>query len=73
VALVPTTQELEAVATHYKAYRKKVAGPTPTSYTLDHLAGFYMYDPKGRLRLFSRPNMATADLRADVQLLLQGL
>lgn len=73
VALVPTAQELEAVATHYKAYRKKVAGPTPTSYTLDHLAGFYIYDPKGRLRLFSRPNMATADLRADVQLLMQGL
>ena len=73
VALVPTAQELEVVATHYKAYRKKVAGPTPTSYTLDHLAGFYIYDPKGRLRLFSRPNMATADLRTDVQLLLQGI
>lgn len=72
LALVPTPEELEVVVTHYKAYRKKVAGPTPTSYTLDHLAGFYIYDPKGRLRLFTRPNMATADLRSDVTALLQG-
>jgi protein SCO1/2 len=72
VALVPTLPELEAVTTHYKVYRKKVAGPTPTSYTMDHLAGFYIYDLKGRLRLFSRPNMATADLQSDVASLLEG-
>jgi len=72
VALVPTMPELEAVTTHYKVYRKKVAGPTPTSYTMDHLAGFYIYDTQGRLRLFSRPNMSTADLQSDVASLLEG-
>jgi protein SCO1/2 len=72
VALVPTMPELEAVITHYKVYRKKVAGPTPTSYTMDHLAGFYIYDMQGRLRLFSRPNMSTADLQSDVASLLEG-
>ena len=71
-ALVPTMPELEAVTTHYKVYRKKVAGPTPTSYTMDHLAGFYIYDTQGRLRLFSRPNMSTADLQSDVASLLEG-
>ena len=72
VALVPTMPEIEAVTTHYKVYRKKVAGPTPTSYTMDHLAGFYIYDTQGRLRLFSRPNMSTADLQSDVASLLEG-
>ena len=72
VALVPTMTELEAVTTHYKVYRKKVAGPTPTSYTMDHLAGFYIYDLQGRLRLFSRPNMSTVDLQSDVASLLEG-
>ena len=72
VALVPTMPELEAVITHYKVYRKKVAGPTPTSYTMDHLAGFYIYDLQGRLRLFSRPNMTTADLQSDVASFLEG-
>ena len=72
VALVPTMPELEAVTTHYKVYRKKVDGPTPTSYTMDHLAGFYIYDTQGRLRLFSRPNMSTADLQSDVASLLEG-
>jgi len=39
---------------------------------MDHLAGFYMYDMQGRLRLFSRPNMSTADLQSDVASLLEG-
>jgi protein SCO1/2 len=71
VALVPTMTELEAVATHYKVYRKKVAGPTPTSYTMDHSAGSYVFDPEGRVRLYSRYGSGAEALAADVALLLK--
>jgi protein SCO1/2 len=42
------------VAKDFKVYYKKVEGKTPTSYTMDHSAGSYMYDPQGRLRLYNR-------------------
>ena len=70
VALVPTLPELEAVATHYKVYRKKVAGPTPTSYTMDHQAGTYMYDTEGRLRLYARYGLGPAAMAEDIGKLL---
>ena len=71
VALVPTMPELEAVITHYKVYRKKVAGPTPTSYTMDHQAGTYMYDTEGRLRLYARYGLGPAAMTEDIGKLLK--
>jgi protein SCO1/2 len=32
------------VAKDFKIYYKKVDGKTPTSYTMDHSAGSYVYD-----------------------------
>jgi protein SCO1/2 len=72
LALCPTPAQLAEVAASFKVYYKKVPGSTATSYTMDHLAGFYIYDTQGRLRLFSRPNMSTADLQSDVASLLEG-
>ena len=71
VALVPTLEELPEVSKHFKAYYRQQPGPTPTSYTLDHFAGSYVYDPQGRLRLFVRYGMAPEDLAADIQQLLK--
>lgn len=71
LALVPTPEQLAVLAKDYKVYYKKVDGPTPTSYTMDHTAGSYVYDTSGKLRLFTRygtkPELTAADLR---QLLL---
>ncbi len=73
LALVPKPEQLAALAKDYKVYYKKVEGPTPTSYTMDHTAGSYVYDTSGKLRLFTRygtkPDLTAADIR---QLLAQS-
>ena len=71
VAFVPTPEELEKVAKDYKIYYKKVDGKTPTSYTMDHSAGSYVYDPQGNLRLYSRYGSGAQALAHDVALLLK--
>ena len=70
VALVPTPEQLNALAKDFKIYFKKVDGPTPTSYTMDHSAGSYIYDTQGRVRLYSRYGAGAAALAEDVKTLL---
>ena len=70
LALRPDPGKLEALAKSYKVYYKKVDGKTPTSYTMDHSAGSYVYDTKGQLRLFTRYGSGAKVLAADISLLL---
>jgi protein SCO1/2 len=72
VALHPSPQQLEAVAKDFKVYYKKVDGKTPGSYTMDHSAASYVYDPKGRLRLYTRYGGGAQPLADDLKLLLAG-
>jgi protein SCO1/2 len=71
VALIPTPEQLPAVAKEFKVYYNKVDGKTPTSYTMDHSAFSYIYDTKGQLRLFSNYGTDRKLLANDVALLLQ--
>ena len=71
LALIPTPAQLVALAKDYKLYYKKVEGPTPTSYTMDHSAGSYVYDKQGRLRLYARYGGGAAALAGDLKLLLK--
>jgi protein SCO1/2 len=71
VALVPTPEQLAVVAKDYKIYYKKVEGKTPTSYTVDHSAGSYVYDTQGNLRLYSRYGVGPQVLAQDIQTLLK--
>ncbi len=71
LALVPTPEQLAKVAKDYKAYYKKVDGTTPTSYTMDHSAGSYVYDTQGRLRLYARYGGGAEALAGDLKLLLK--
>lgn len=71
VALRPTPAELPALAKAFKIYYKKVDGPTPTSYTMEHSAGSYLYDPDGKLRLYARHASGASALAGDVRRLLQ--
>jgi protein SCO1/2 len=64
--------KLAALAREFKVYYKKVEGRTPGSYTMDHTAASYVFDPQGRLRLYTRYGMPVDDLAADVRRLLQG-
>ena len=72
LALYTTTPEqLAALAKDYKVYYKKVEGKTATSYTMDHSAGSYVYDTKGKLRLYTRYGTGVQPLVDDIKLLLK--
>jgi protein SCO1/2 len=72
VAFVPTADELPDVAKQFKIYYKKQVGKTPTSYTMDHSAGSYVYDTQGNLRLYSRYGAGVQALAQDIQTLLKN-
>jgi protein SCO1/2 len=71
LALVPTPLQLAQVTKDYKIYYKKVEGQTPTSYTMDHSAGSYVYDTRGQLRLFTRYGSGAPALAWDIGILLK--
>ena len=52
-------------------YFKKAEGQTPSSYTMDHSAGSYLFDPAGRLRVYSRYGSGAEAVAADVRSLLK--
>ncbi len=72
VALRPTPEQLPKVTKDFKIYYKKVEGKTPTSYTMDHSAGSFTFDPQGRIRLYNRHASGAESLAADVKILLSG-
>lgn len=72
VALIPTPDQLTALAKDFKVYFKKVDGKTPTSYSMDHSAASFVYDPQGRLRLYARYGAGVAPMVADLQALLKS-
>ncbi len=65
-------EALAALAKDFKVYYKKVDGPTPTSYTMDHTAASFVYDPEGRLRLYTRYGIGAQPLADDLKLLIDG-
>jgi protein SCO1/2 len=60
------------VAKDFKVFYQKVPGKTPGSYTVDHTAGSYIFDPQGRLRLFVRHGQSADKIAADIKQLLAG-
>ena len=64
-------EKLAALAKDFKVYYKKVEGRTATSYTMDHSAGSYIYDPKGQLRLYTRYGSSVPALVGDIRQLLK--
>lgn len=72
VALRPTPEQLQPLLKDFKIYAKKVEGKTATSYTMDHSAQSYLYDPQGRLRLYNRYGSGAQAVADDARLLLQG-
>ena len=71
LALYATSDKLIALAKDYKVYFKKVDGKTPTSYTMDHSAGSFVYDTQGKLRLYTRYGTGAKPLAQDIEVLLK--
>ncbi|HXR56707.1 MAG TPA: SCO family protein [Casimicrobiaceae bacterium] len=59
-------------AKEFKVIYQKVPGPAPGSYTMDHSAGSYVFDPKGRLRLFVSNGQGADVFVHDLRELLNG-
>ena len=58
-------------AKEFRVFYQKQPGSTPTSYTVDHTAGSYVFDPQGKVRLFARYGDGGANLAADLRTLLK--
>ena len=72
LGLYGTPDVTAATARDFRIFYQKQAGSKPGSYTIDHTAGLYAFDPQGRLRLFVRDGEAPAKIAADIKLLLAG-
>lgn len=70
LALYASPDKLPEVAKSFRIYYKKVEGKTPTSYTMDHAAGSYVYDAQGRVRLYHRYGSGAQALADDIKKLL---
>lgn len=61
---------LEKVTKDFKIYYKKVPGLSQGSYTIDHTAGSYVFDPEGHLRLYIKHAQGPETLAHDLKELL---
>ncbi len=68
IGLHGTLEQTDETARAFKAYYKKV--PTGTSYTMDHSALSYVYDPQGNIRLALRHNLSAQEFAADLRQIL---
>lgn len=59
-------------AKEFKVIYQKVPGTTPGSYTVDHSAGSYVFDPQGRLRLFVSNGQGADVFAHDLRELLRA-
>ena len=70
LALRGTAEQTRQTADDFKVFYKKV--PTGSSYTMDHTALSYLFDPQGRFRVALRHEQTAADYAADIRTLLGG-
>lgn len=74
VALRGSLEQTQAVAKDFKVFFAKVPGRQAGSYSIDHTAGAFVYDPQGRVRLFVRygTGAGAEALASDLKVLLGG-
>ena len=60
----------EKVAKEFRILYLKNPGKTPTSYTVDHSAGVFIFDTQGKIRLYASQNMTVDSYVHDIQALL---
>ena len=63
-------ENTSSVADAFRIFYRKV--PTGQSYTMDHTALSYVFDPAGRLRLAVPPQQTADQLSADLRMLLHS-
>lgn len=61
-----------ATALEFKIFYQKQPGSSPNTYSVDHSANSYVYDPQGHLRLYVKHGELPEKIAADIKLLLAG-
>lgn len=71
LALRGDAAQTAKVAQEFKVVYQKAAGKSADTYTMDHTAASYIFDPQGRVRLFVQYGQKTDAITHDLRLLLQ--
>jgi protein SCO1/2 len=71
LGLYGDAEATKKVAKEFKIFYQKVEGKTPGSYSIDHTAGSYVFDPEGRIRLFLRHGQGPEPIVHDLKILLK--
>jgi protein SCO1/2 len=72
LGLYADAQTIAKTAQAFRVFYKKQPGSTPTTYTVDHSAGSYVYDTQGRLRLYIKHGEKPEVIAKDLKLLIAG-
>ena len=70
VGLRGDVKQTEKVEKDFKIFAQKVPAKDGKSYTIDHTAGTYLFDPQGRIRLFVKHGQDAQSLQKDISTLL---
>ena len=72
VGLTGKPEEIAAVAKDFRVFHQKSTPSASGTYSVDHTAGTYVFDQKGRLRLFARYGAGPQQMSEDIGRLLDG-
>jgi protein SCO1/2 len=72
LALMGDAAATAKTAQEFRVVYQKVPGKTPGSYSMDHTAASFVYDPQGRIRLYVRNGQGPEALVHDLKLLLDA-
>lgn len=65
-------EAIAATTREFHVFHQKQEAGSAAGYAIDHTAGSYVFDPRGRLRLFERHGESPASIADDLRLLLAG-
>jgi protein SCO1/2 len=70
IGLRGTPEQTAKTAKDFKVFYAKVPGEDPKTYTIDHMAGTYVYDRDGHLRLYIKRDQGADSIVHDIRQLL---
>ena len=70
IGLRGSADQTRKTAREFRVFYRKVETGARGNYTIDHSTHSYVFGPDGRLRLFLRMGVPTADIEHDLKLLL---
>lgn len=72
MGLSATPEATPQLARDFRIFYRRNPGKTPETYTIDHTASTYAYDPQGRLRLVIAHDAQADEVADDIRQLLAG-